>query len=77
MTVGGRRTLSGAVADDLVRRIGSGEFGVGDRLPTLQELMVHHGVGYGVAREAMQQLTALGIVDIRPHRGAVVRQLDS
>ncbi len=72
----GRKTLSGVVADDLVRQIRSGEVGVGDRLPTLQELMIQHGVGYGVAREAMQQLTALGIVDVRPRRGAVVRQLD-
>jgi GntR family transcriptional repressor for pyruvate dehydrogenase complex len=38
--------------------------------------MTEHGVGYGVAREAMQQLVALGIADIRPKRGAVVLQVD-
>lgn len=73
----GRRTLSGAVAEDLLRRIREGEYGVGDQLPTLQDLMAEHSVGYGVAREAMQQLVALGIADIRPKRGAIVLQVDA
>jgi GntR family transcriptional repressor for pyruvate dehydrogenase complex len=71
-----RKTLSQAVAEDVLRRIEAGEFGVGERLPTLQELMGEHGVGYGVAREAMQQLVAVGVADVRPRRGAVVRQLE-
>jgi GntR family transcriptional regulator, transcriptional repressor for pyruvate dehydrogenase complex len=73
----GRRTLSSALADDLLREIRDGKYGVGDSLPTLQDLMAQHGVGYGVAREAMQQLVALGIADIRPKRGAIVLQVDA
>lgn len=38
--------------------------------------MGEHGVGYGVVREAMQQLVAVGVIDVRPRRGAVVRQLE-
>lgn len=73
----GRRTLSGVVAQDLIGQIRDGKYGVGEQLPTLQDLMAQHGVGYGVAREAMQQLVALGIADIRPKRGAVVLQVDA
>ena len=40
-----RRTVGQAVAEDVLRRIEAGEFAVGERLPTLQELMGEHGVG--------------------------------
>lgn len=74
---GTRKTLSDAVADDLLRLIREGKYGVGDQLPILQDLMAEYQVGYGVAREAMQQLVALGIADVRPKRGAVVLQVDA
>lgn len=74
---GTRKTLSDAVADDLLRLIREGKYGVGDQLPILQDLMTEYQVGYGVAREAMQQLVALGIADVRPKRGAVVLQVDA
>jgi GntR family transcriptional repressor for pyruvate dehydrogenase complex len=73
----GRRTLSGVVADLIIRDIRDGTLKPGDRLPTLKELSAEHEVGYGVAREAMQQLVALGLVDVRPRRGAVVREFDT
>lgn len=73
----GRMTLSGVVADGIIRQIREGKLHVGDRLPTLKELASENEVGYGVAREAMQQLVALGLVDVRPRRGAIVRELDS
>lgn len=73
----GRKTLSGVVADGIIRQIREGKLGVGDRLPTLKELALENEVGYGVAREAMQQLVALGLIDVRPRRGAIVRELDS
>jgi GntR family transcriptional repressor for pyruvate dehydrogenase complex len=50
---------------------------VGDRLPKLEELMDEFGVGRGVARDAIQQLAALGVVDVRPRRGAVVLGVDA
>lgn len=73
----GRKTLSGVVADGIIRQIREGKLSVGDRLPTLKELALENEVGYGVAREAMQQLVALGLIDVRPRRGAIVRELDS
>jgi GntR family transcriptional repressor for pyruvate dehydrogenase complex len=68
----GRRNLSHAIAEEFLRRIRDGELRVGDRLPKLEELMEQFGVGRGVARDAIQQLAAVGVVDVRPRRGAVV-----
>jgi GntR family transcriptional repressor for pyruvate dehydrogenase complex len=73
----GRQTLSGVVADSIIRDIRDRKLKPGDRLATLKEMAVEYDVGYGVAREAMQHLVALGLVDIRPRRGAVVRELDT
>ena len=73
----GRQTLSGVVADSIIRDIRDRKLKPGDKLATLKELSAQYEVGYGVAREAMQQLVALGLVDVRPRRGAVVRELDS
>lgn len=72
-----RKTLSGVVADHFIRQIREGVFTTGDTLPTLKEIAAEHGVGYGVAREAMQHLVALGLVDVRPRRGTVLREIDS
>lgn len=69
--------MSGVLADHFVRQIREGEFRPGDTLPTLKEIAAEHGVGYGVAREAMQHLVALGLVDVRPRRGTVLRDIDS
>jgi GntR family transcriptional repressor for pyruvate dehydrogenase complex len=71
------RNLSQVVTEDLLRQIGEGRFKVGDRLPTQQELMRTYGVGHSVVREAMQQLVAVGIVDVRPRRGAIVLSVDA
>jgi GntR family transcriptional repressor for pyruvate dehydrogenase complex len=73
----GRRNLSHAIADEMLRRIRDGELQVGDRLATLEELMREFDVGRGVARDAVQQLAALGVVDVRPRRGAVVVGVES
>jgi len=58
-----------AIADDLRRRISDGEFGPGDRLPTLEEIQDHYGVSRGTAMEGVNQLEALGIVERRLGRG--------
>jgi GntR family transcriptional repressor for pyruvate dehydrogenase complex len=72
MTKPVRRNLSHAIADELLERIRDSRLRVGDRLPTLEELMREFGVGRGVARDAVQQLAARGVVDVRPRRGAVI-----
>jgi GntR family transcriptional repressor for pyruvate dehydrogenase complex len=67
-----RRNLSQSVAEALLESIRSGEVGVGDKLPTEQGLMESFGVGRNVIREALQQLIAVGVLDVRPGRGAKV-----
>jgi DNA-binding FadR family transcriptional regulator len=67
-----RRTLSQAVTAAVLERIHAGEFRPGDRLPTEKGLMEEYGVGRNAAREAVQALVAMGLVDVRPGRGATV-----
>ena len=73
----GRQTLSQAVSAAVLDRIRSGEFGPGDRLPTEKTLMQEYGVGRNSVREAVQALVTLGLVDVRPGRGATVIGIES
>lgn len=66
------QSLSRQVADHLIERIGQGEFGPGDKLPREVDLMAQYGVGRNTAREAVQGLVALHMLDVRPRRGATV-----
>ena len=61
--------LSKKVADDLLTRVAEGEFSIGDRLPTADELMQHYRVGRSTVREAIQELRGLGMVEVRPRLG--------
>ena len=73
----GRQTLSQAVSAAVLERIRSGEFGPGDRLPTEKMLMQEYGVGRNSVREAVQALVTLGLVEVRPGRGATVIGIES
>jgi len=72
-----RRTLSQAIAEELAGRIQNGEYAPGDALPTERDLMDQFGVGRSSARESMQALAVMGLIDIRPGRGARVVAIDS
>lgn len=72
-----RRNLSQVVAEELLGRMRAGEIKPGDRLPTEQGLMTEFGVGRNTVREALQSLVAMGILDVRPGRGAVVVGINS
>ncbi|MGZ4267756.1 MAG: FadR/GntR family transcriptional regulator [Solirubrobacteraceae bacterium] len=65
--------MTAAVLD----RIRAGEFRPGDRLPTEKGLMAEYGVGRNAAREAVQALVAMGLVDVRPGRGATVLAVEA
>lgn len=67
-----RRSLGQEIADLLLTDITTGVVRPGERLPTERALMDLHGVGRNTVREAMHSLVALGVVDVRPGRGAVV-----
>jgi len=65
-----RKTLSQAIAEEVVQRIGDGQYRLGEALPTERGLMEEFGVGRSSARESMQALASMGLIDIRPGRGA-------
>lgn len=71
-----RRTLSQAVTAAVLERIRTGELRPGDRLPTEKGLMAEYGVGRNAAREAVQALVAMGLVNVRPGRGATVLSIE-
>lgn len=59
------------VADDLRRRIGAGEFGVGDQLPPIHQLQAEYDVpSLTTIRQAQQLLAAEGLLE--PRRGVGV-----
>ena len=60
-------TIRDRVRDDIV----AGTLSFGSRL-TLDLLARRYSVGHMPVREALRQLVASGLVDARPHRGAVV-----
>ena len=60
----------------IVRAIASGEYGVGDRLPTERELAELCKVSRSSVREALSILSALNIVDRRVGDGTYVRTRD-
>ncbi|HZZ09681.1 MAG TPA: FadR/GntR family transcriptional regulator [Paraburkholderia sp.] len=66
-------TLHEAIVDDLVRDITSGVCPPGTTLPTETELAGAYGVSRTAAREAMQKLRSLGLIDIRRRKGATVQ----
>lgn len=62
--------LAEMVVEALRKRIGAGEFGPGEKLPTESQLTVHFGVSRTVVREAIAALAADGMV--QPRQGAGV-----
>jgi len=62
-----------SITDQVVKRIEelirSGEFAVGDKLPTEMELREQLGVGRSTIREAFRVLQAIGLIELRPGRG--------
>ncbi|MBG0814653.1 GntR family transcriptional regulator [Planomonospora sp. ID82291] len=61
------------IADHLRRRIKSGELAPGDQVPTEREIREEFGVSQPVARQAVAQLRAEGLVVSQQGRGSFVR----
>jgi DNA-binding GntR family transcriptional regulator len=68
-------TIASRVADDLRRRILSGDLAPGQRLK-IDELAVLCGVSHMPVREALRALDGEGVLIMHAHRGAVVRGVD-
>jgi len=69
-----RRKLSDEVFDRLKALITSGELHPGDAMPSERDLMERLGVGRPAIREAMQQLSNMGLLTISHGERAKVRQ---
>jgi GntR family transcriptional repressor for pyruvate dehydrogenase complex len=61
-----------AVVTTLIELIRSGSYGVGDRLPSEWELARLCSVGRSAVREAMREVVALGLVEVRQGKGSYV-----
>jgi DNA-binding GntR family transcriptional regulator len=71
-----RRALVDKLAATLQARVLSGELPMGARLRQ-EALAEEFGVSRTPVREALRKLQANGLVELRPHRGALVRGLSS
>ncbi|MEO6085073.1 MAG: FadR/GntR family transcriptional regulator [Umezawaea sp.] len=65
LSAGSRRPLPDVIADKLSHQIFSGEFAVGDRLPTEPELATRLGVARSSLRTALQRLQIQGLIEVR------------
>ncbi|MGD8397520.1 MAG: FCD domain-containing protein [Anaerolineae bacterium] len=66
------------LVDEVVRNVRemilAGEIGPGEFLPSRKELAAHFGVGISTVHEAVQALTAVGLLASRPGKGTWVRR---
>ena len=71
-----RQTVTGSVAEELRRRVVSGEYAGGDQIRQ-EAVATELGVSRIPIREALLQLEAEGLVVIHTHKGAIVASLTS
>ena len=69
-----RSTLVRDVTEELRQMIQRGDVAPGEYLPSRRELARQFGVGLSTVHEALQALTALGLVDSRPGKGTWIRE---
>ena len=69
------RKRADQVREKLVQLIREGHLREGEKLPTEPQLSAMFGVGRSSIREAVQSLIGLGVIEMRPGRGAYVRRL--
>lgn len=67
-----RETLTKQITRKLVHRISSGDYNVGDKLPSEQELIGEFAVSRTVIREAVASLRAAGLVSTHHGIGAFI-----
>ena len=60
------------IAEELARKVSSGDWPVGSQLPTEHQLMDHYGASRNTIRAALKQLQDLGMVSRRRNRGTTV-----
>ena len=60
-------------AEQIAGRIREGAWRPGDRLPSERDLAAQLGISRGSTREALRILEAMGLLEIRPGEGTIVR----
>lgn len=75
MAVTARRKASQQVADAICDLLRSGTYRIGDRMPSESELRATLEVSRSTIREAVQELSSLGVLEIQHGRGTFVRSL--
>ncbi len=71
-----RESLSRQVSDRLEEMIASGQYQIGDKLPTEPELMAMFQVSRNTVREAIQSLTWAGLLTVKQGDGTYVSAAD-
>src|SRR6202000_153061 len=64
------------IANGLRAELVSGKFSPGDKLPTVRTLAINLGVHHNTVAEAYRQLAHEGWLELKRHRGAIVRKRD-
>ncbi|MEY8354565.1 FadR/GntR family transcriptional regulator [Lachnospiraceae bacterium 54-53] len=72
-----RRNVGDIVYRQLLDRISGGEWKDGDKIPSENELCESMQVGRNTVRQAIQKLSALGIVEARQGEGTFVKKIDT
>lgn len=72
-----KRKLYEEVMEQILKLLVNGNYGIGDRLPSLQELSQMFEVGKPTLREALSVLCSQGTLEIRHGSGIFVKRLSS
>lgn len=70
-----KRSLVDQALEQLRKRINSGTWAIGERLPTEPELAAELGISRNTVREAMRVLAFSGLIEIRQGDGSYLRAL--
>ena len=62
------------IANGLRAELVAGEFGPGEKLPTVRALAIDLGVHHNTVAEAYRQLAQEGWLELKRHHGAIVRE---
>ncbi|GAA4874390.1 GntR family transcriptional regulator [Pseudonocardia benzenivorans] len=68
-------SLSAQVKADIVQRINSGEYAVGEKIPSLRSLAAQHQVAELTVHAAVKELQYEGVLESASGRGTFVRAL--
>lgn len=71
-----RKTLSRDIAEILTRRITSGQYEVGTKMPTERLLSLEFGVNRHAVREALKRLEAIGLIRIKHGAGIFIERVN-